>query len=119
VSAYESRPQGAALENSAGGRVPTAQNTVPDLVRGVLRGDLDVTTLPPLLWDLWADGFRAGSQRASERLHPQLDRANRDADLWYAEATYSPDELRELRLRAMDEGWRAYWDAGMPTGVHA
>jgi len=112
-------PAGRGLENSAGGRVPTTQITVPELVRGVLRGNLDVTTLPPLLWDLWADGFRAGSQRASERLQPQLDNANREADLWYAEATHSPDELRELRLQAMDEGWRAYWDAGMPTGVPA
>lgn len=59
----------------------------------------------------WSEGFGA----AWEYLAPKLARAEHAADQWYLRANYSPEQIREMQLAAMDEGWREYWDAGMPT----
>lgn len=61
----------------------------------------------------WSRGFTA----AWDFLQPQIDRANAAADFWYLRANHTPAEIREMQLAAMDEGWRAYWNAGMPSEV--
>ena len=48
-------------------------------------------------------------------LQNALDVANAHADYWYLRANHSPAEIREMRLQAMDDAWREYWDAGMPA----
>lgn len=106
----ESRPAKAASEDLAGGSICTHFHT-QSLVAAVIGGRADPSELPLELWQLWADGFREGQAK----MQPRLDRANRDADLWYMHANHTPDEIERMRLDAMDEGWRAYWDAGMPT----
>ncbi|MDL5350556.1 hypothetical protein [Microbacterium sp. zg-YB36] len=93
-----------------------AGSTTPNAtVTRFLAGEIPPNDLPFSIWQVWSDGFRAGC----ERMQPRVDRANADADHWYTEARYSPAELREMRLKAMDDGWRAYWDAGMPSEVSA
>lgn len=49
------------------------------------------------------------------RLLAELDRVSEIADYWYERATYTADEITEMRARGLDQAARAYWDAGMPT----
>lgn len=50
-----------------------------------------------------------------ERLIAALARVQAIADYWFERVTYSAAEITEMRARASDEAWQAYWDAGMPT----
>lgn len=49
------------------------------------------------------------------RLLAELDRVSAIADYWFERVTYTAAEITEMRARAIQEGWQAYWDAGMPT----
>jgi hypothetical protein len=84
-----------------------------DAVSRFLNGEIHAHEMSLDLWLIWSDGFRAGSEKAQA----EVERANAAADYWYTQARYSPAELEEMRINAMDDGWRAYWDAGMPTAV--
>ena len=54
-----------------------------------------------------------------DRLRRQLASVSALADYWYERVTYTAAEITEMRARAIQEGWQAYWDAGMPTDYPA
>jgi hypothetical protein len=96
------------IEESAGRRLPSSQvNSGYRYFEEPWRAEYERNLTH------WSQGFQA----AWDYLSPLLDRANAAADFWYLRANHSPAEIREMQLAAMDEGWRAYWDAGMPSGV--
>lgn len=55
----------------------------------------------------WAEGWDA----CRTWMQPQLDRANRDADLWYMRANHTPAEIRDMQQRRMDAAASEYWEA--------
>ncbi|WP_100811946.1 MULTISPECIES: hypothetical protein [unclassified Microbacterium] len=77
----------------------------------ILTQSRDPHELPAELHDLWRDGFHAGAAA----MRAQRDQAEAAADYWYLRANHSATQIREMQLRAMDEGWRVYWRTGMPT----
>lgn len=108
-------PAGRGLENLAGRLVLEVDSTVIDAISAVIERRLDPSDLGLVLWQLWEDGFNTGVSR----MRPKLEAAESAADHWYLRARYSTAEIREMQMKAMDDGWRAYWDAGMPTEVAA
>ncbi|GAA1769754.1 hypothetical protein [Agromyces humatus] len=72
---------------------------------------------------LWLRGWDA----CAAWLWPQLDRANRDADLWYERANNTPTALAEIRQRRLDAHFEQEWErfstahhntAPAPAGHH-
>lgn len=50
-----------------------------------------------------------------DRLRRQLASVSALADYWYERVTYTDAEITEMRDRARDAWYQAWWDAGMPT----
>ena len=50
-----------------------------------------------------------------DRLRRQLASVSALADYWYERITYTDAEITEMRDRARDAWYQAWWDAGMPT----
>lgn len=103
------------LENFAGRLVLMLDSTVTNAICGVIERRIEPSDLGLTLWQLWEDGFNAGIARMNQKLAT----AESAADYWYLRANHSPAEIREMQMKAMDDGWRAYWEAGMPTEVVA
>lgn len=101
------------LENLAGGLVLRLDSTVVDAVYGVIERRIEPNALGLTLWQLWEDGFNTGVARTAQKLAV----AEAAADHWYLRANHSPAKIREMQMKAMDDGWRAYWDAGLPSEV--
>ena len=99
MSANENRPE-AASEDLAGGLISSNLNE-------------DVYGTEP--WRAAYETFLRGWVKGRASLERELAMANAAADVWYLRANHSPAEIREMRLRAMDDAWREYWNAGMPT----
>ena len=54
-----------------------------------------------------------------DRLRRQLASVSALADYWYERVTYTDAEITEMRARARDAWYQAWWDAGMPTDYPA
>jgi hypothetical protein len=110
VNANETPRGNGALENLLGGGSGTDSTAA-----AFLAGKTHPHELPWELWLIWSDGFRAGC----DRMQARADEAEHGADYWYLRAHHTPAEIEQMRLDAMDDAWRTYWDAGMPTEVSA
>jgi hypothetical protein len=82
----ESAREGASENTAVAAEVLTHESSVA----AFLAGEMQAHELPWPLWLLWSDGFRSGCNR----MQIKLDRANRDADVWYDLAN-NGDEARK------------------------
>lgn len=86
-------------------------SSIDRLCASVLDGTAQPHDLPPLLHDLWRDGFHMGRASAQAR----IDRLEREADSLYFEL-HNPAEVRAERdkwLRHFEVmEYRSKWKAG-------
>lgn len=78
----------------------------------LVSGQLGLHEIPsPLASWYWAGSRDAdiSSPRIAE-LERDLAIANQAADEWYLKAHHTPQEIEEMRIAAMDDGWRDLWN---------
>lgn len=63
--------------------------------------------------------YRLGFQDGVATMRTKVEQAEQQADYWYERITYTDAEITEMRDRARDAWYQAWWDAGMPTDYPA
>lgn len=63
--------------------------------------------------------YRLGFQDGVATMRTKVEQAEQLADYWYERITYTDAEIAEMRARARDAWYQAWWEAGMPTDYPA